>query len=200
MNKLRILFLILIFSLSLSSNNFAEEQSNLANFVVRNYSALEVPTVGSNNPDYTIVEFFDYRCGYCSKQANDYAELLNSYKNVKIIYLEFPIFGGISETASKIALEVWKQNPDLYFQIHNGFMKLGPKMKKDSLIDLLNSNGLDGIGLLTKVEAETSNPIIDSNKKLAKNLGLRGTPASIVNDTIFPGYVKLASLEKMINQ
>ena len=199
-NKLRLVLFSLIVIFGLTNINFAEDQSNLAKFVVRNYDLQEVPNVGSNNPDYVIVEFFDYRCGYCSKQAYDYAKLLESRNNVQIIYLEFPIFGGISETASKLAMDVWEQKPDLYFQIHNEFMKLGPKMKKNDLVQLLDTNGFDGAGMFSKAQTSEKNLIIDSNIKIAKNLGLRGTPASIINDTIIPGYVQLAKLKKMINQ
>jgi len=199
-NKLRLILLSLVMIFGLTAVNFAEDESSLAKFVVRNYNLQEVPNVGSDNPDYVIVEFFDYRCGYCSKQAYDYAKLLESHKNVQIIYLEFPIFGGISETASKIAMNVWQQKPDLYFQIHNEFMKLGPKMKKNKLIQLLDVNGFDGESMFLKAESEENNIIIDSNIQIAKNLGLRGTPASIVNDTIFPGYVRLAKLKQIISQ
>ena len=199
-NKLRLVLFSLIVIFGLTNINFAEDQSNLAKFVVRNYDLQEVPNVGSNNPDYVIVEFFDYRCGYCSKQAYDYAKLLESRNNVQIIYLEFPIFGGISETASKLAMDVWEQKPDLYFQIHNEFMKLGPKMKKNDLIQLLDTNGFDGASMFLRAQTSEKNLIIDSNIKIAKNLGLRGTPASIVNDTIIPGYVQLAKLKKMISQ
>ena len=199
-NKLRLISFTFLILFGLTNINFAEDQSSLAKFIIRNYDLQEVPKVGSNDPDYVIVEFFDYRCGYCSKQASDYAKLLESHKNVQIIYLEFPIFGGISETASKLAMDVWQQSPDLYFQIHNEFMKLGSKMKKNDLIKLLDSNGLDGASMFSKAKSEKRNLIIDSNIKVAKNLGLRGTPASIVNDTIFPGYVKLAKLKKIISQ
>ena len=199
-NKLRLALFSLIVIFGLTNINFAEDQSNLAKFVVRNYDLQEVPNVGSDNPDYVIVEFFDYRCGYCSKQAYDFAKLLESRNNVQIIYLEFPIFGGISETASKLAMDVWEQKPDLYFQIHNEFMKLGPKMKKNDLIQLLDTNGFDGASMFSRAQTSEKNLIIDSNIKIAKNLGLRGTPASIVNDTIIPGYVQLAKLKKMTSQ
>ena len=199
-NKLRLILLSLVMIFGLTDANFAEDQSSLAKFVVRNYNLQEVPNVGSDNPDYVIVEFFDYRCGYCSKQAYDFAKLLESHKNVQIIYLEFPIFGGISETASKLAMNVWQQKPDLYFQIHNEFMKLGSKMKKNKLIQLLDANGFDGESMFAKAKSEEKNIIIDSNIQIAKNLGIRGTPASIVNDTIFPGYVGLAKLKQIISQ
>ena len=199
-DKLRLLLLIPVMVFSFTNTHFAEDQTSLAKFLIRNFDPLEVPTVGSNDPDYVIVEFFDYRCGYCGKQAYDYAKLLESHKNVQIIYLEFPIFGGISETASKLAMNVWQQKPDSYFQIHNELMKLGPKMKKNDLIQLLDKNGFDGANMFSKAQAAKNNLIIDSNIKIAKNLGLRGTPASIINDTIIPGYVELAKLKKMISQ
>jgi len=199
-NKLRLILFIPVMVLSFTNTHFADDQSNLAKFLIRNFDPLEVPTVGSNDPDYVIVEFFDYRCGYCGKQAYDYAKLLESHKNVQIIYLEFPIFGGISETASKLAMNVWQQKPDSYFQIHNEFMKLGPKMKKNNLIQLLDENGFDGTSMFIEAESSGKNQVIESNIKIAKNLGLRGTPASVVNDTIFPGYIQLSKLEQIVSQ
>lgn len=187
--------LVIFFYFFLGSMVFAED--NLASFLVKDYEANTLPMVGSKNADFTIIEFFDYRCGYCSKQADDFSELLVENKNIKIIYLEFPIFGGISEIASLIALKVWKQSPGLYFEVHNGFMNLGPSMKKKSLIEVLNNQGLDGKYIYDSVKGEKNNKIIIQNKALAKRLNLRGTPASIINDTIIPGYVKLSNLRNM---
>ena len=190
--------LVIFFYFFLGSMVFAED--NLASFLVKDYEANTLPMVGSKNADFTIIEFFDYRCGYCSKQADDFSELLVENKNIKIIYLEFPIFGGISEIASLIALKVWKQNPGLYFEVHNDFMNLGPSMKKKSLIKVLDNQGLDGKKIYDSVKNEKNNKIIIQNKALAKRLNLRGTPASIINDTIIPGYVKLSNLRNMTSQ
>ena len=191
-------YFILFFYLFINSILLADD--DLASFLVRGYEFNSLPTVGAKDADYTIVEFFDYRCGYCEKQANDFSELLVENKNIKIIYLEFPIFGGISEIASLIALKVWEQNPSLYFEIHNSFMKLGPSMKKKNLIEVLDKKGLDGKNIYDSVKGEKNNRIIIQNKALAKRLNLRGTPASIINDTIIPGYVKLSNLRKMVNE
>ena len=182
-----------VFSLS-----FAEDDQNLASFIIRNYETASLPTVGNSEADYTIIEFFDYRCGYCSKQANDFQKLLNNSDNVKIIYMEWPIFGDISDTAAKIALIVWQRNPNLYFEVHNQFMQLGSKMKKVSLVDILNKVDLNGEEIFQEAVSQKSNDIIEANMKLAKSLGLRGTPASIVNDSIYPGYLQYKTLETLI--
>ena len=197
-NKLFQKTIIIILFFNIFSISFAEDNQNLASFIIRNYETAALPTVGNSEADYTIIEFFDYRCGYCSKQANDFQKLLNNTDNVKIIYMEWPIFGDISETAAKIALIVWQRNPDLYFEVHNQFMQLGPKMKKVSIVDILNRIDLNGEEIFQEAASQKSNDLIEANMKLAKSLGLRGTPASIVNDSIYPGYLQYKTLETLI--
>lgn len=197
-NKLYQTTIIIILFFNIFSISFAEDDQNLASFIIRNYETAALPTVGNSEADYTIIEFFDYRCGYCSKQANDFQKLLNNSDNVKIIYMEWPIFGDISDTAAKIALIVWQRHPDLYFEVHNQFMQLGPKMKKVSIVDILNKIDLNGEEIFQEAASQKSNDIIEANMKLAKSLGLRGTPASIVNDSIYPGYLQYKTLETLI--
>lgn len=171
---------------------------NLASFIIRDYDSTELPIVGNLDADITIVEFFDYRCGYCSKQAVDLTKLLQEKENIRIVYLEFPIFGGISETAAKIALIVWRNNPNLYFNVHNGLMALGSSMKKDNIIKLLNQLNLDGNLIYSEAEKDNDNEIISRNRTLAKSLNIRGTPAIIINDNLSPGYLKLETLKTII--
>ena len=197
-NKLFQKIIVLILFINVVSISFADDDQNLANFIIRNYDTAALPTVGNSKADYTIIEFFDYRWGYCSKQANDFQKLLDNSDNVKIIYMEWPIFGDISETAAKIALIVWQRNPNLYFEVHNQFMQLGPKMRKENIVDILNKIGLNGGAIFQEATSQKSNEVIEENFKLAKNLGLRGTPASIVNDSIYPGYLKYKTLETLI--
>ena len=191
-------YFVLFFYLFFSNLSFAED--NLASFLVRGYEPNTLPFVGAKDADYTIVEFFDYRCGYCAKQAADYASILKSRSDVRIVYLEFPIFGGISDTAANIALKVWNDNPELYFSIHNGLMTLGSSMNKENIIELLNKNSLQGSKLYNFAETQPHDKIIQINKQLAKELGLRGTPASIINDTMIPGYVKEEKVIELIDE
>jgi len=185
---------LFIFIFFLLIPEFVYSNDNLANFIIRNYNQGELPHVGNSQAEYTIVEFFDYRCGYCSKQANDLARILEEKDNIKIIYLEFPIFGGISDTAARIALSVWNTKPDLYFDIHNQFMNLGPRMKKDSIIDILNQFKLNGEIIFEAAEKNKDNEIIVKNRSLALSLNIRGTPALIINDNLSPGYLKYENL------
>ena len=175
-------------------------ESNLANFIIRNHDSHQSPIVGNINGKYTIVEFFDYRCRYCSKQADDYAKILKARNDTKIVYLEFPIFGGISDTAANVALKVWNDNQDLYFEIHNGLMALGPSMNKQNIISLLNQNNLEGEKIFNFSETQPYDKTIQLNKKIAKDLGLRGTPASVINNTMIPGYIKEEKILELLNE
>ena len=190
--------LISTFLLSISTLVYAQDNQNLASFILRNHEASTLPTVGNSDAEITIVEFFDYRCGYCAKQAKDFQKMLNESNNVKIVYLEWPIFGDISDTAAKIALIIWSNYPDMYFDIHNGLMKLGPRMTKDSIISLLNENNFDGDKIFNQALNQTESEVINENFKLAQSLGLRGTPASVINDSIYPGYIKYEVLSNLI--
>ena len=193
--------IILIFTsllMAVSTLVSAQDDQSLASFILRNHEAGALPTVGNSDAEITVVEFFDYRCGYCAKQAKDFEKLLNESENVKIVYLEWPIFGDISDTAAKIALIIWDNYPNKYFDIHNGLMKLGPRMKKESIISLLNENNLDGEKIFNQALDQTENLVINENFKLAKNLGLRGTPASVINDSIYPGYIKYEVLSNLV--
>ena len=195
--KFNLLITALLISFT-STYVHANEAENLANFIIRNHDSQLLPVVGNVDAKVTIVEFFDYRCGYCSKQANDFQKLLLETDNAKIIYLEWPIFGGISETAARIALNIWKSNPNLYFEVHNEFMKLGTSIKENNIVNLLNSLNLNGQLIFDNAHKEKNNKIIDENNKLAQSLGLRGTPALIINDSIYPGYVKYETLLELV--
>ncbi len=198
MKKKLIILIFTTFLIAVSTLVSAQDDQSLASFILRNHEAGALPTVGNSDAEITVVEFFDYRCGYCAKQAKDFEKLLNESENVKIVYLEWPIFGDISDTAAKIALIIWDNYPDKYFDIHNGLMKLGPRMKKESIISLLNENNLDGEKIFNQALDQTENLVINENFKLAKNLGLRGTPASVINDSIYPGYIKYEVLSNLV--
>ena len=73
-------------------------------------------------------------------------------------------------------------------------MNLGPRMKKDNIIDTLNEFKLNGELIFAEAEKDIDNKIILKNRSLAQSLNLRGTPALIINDNLSPGYLKYEKL------
>ena len=78
-------------------------------------------------------------------------------------------------------------------------MELGSSMNKQNIINLLNQLDLEGEKIFNFSETQPYDKTIQLNKKLAKDLGLRGTPASIINNTMIPGYIKEQKIIELLD-
>ncbi len=150
------------------------------------------PFIGNENGDVTIVEFFDYNCGYCKKGFPELQKAADQDKNIKVIFKDFPILGPSSETASKWALAAEKQNK--YFEFHTALMNHKGRLDDAALEEIAKGLGLD----VAKLKADTQDTAvlmqIEKNRALARELGISGTPAFIVGDELMPGMVNAESL------
>ena len=81
------------------------------------------PVGGNPNGDVTIVEFFDYSCGFCKTFFNLIPTLLKQDTGVRYVFKELPILSPASEMAARAALVVWKHQKKKYFKFHSDLMK-----------------------------------------------------------------------------
>lgn len=157
------------------------------------------PVFGDGN--VTVVEFFDYACGYCKKAHEVVEQLIGQDKKITIIFKEFPILSKDSEELSKIALAVNAIDSKSYKKVHDKFMTSQVRNKEeaisaavevgvneDKLKKYLDSNDKE----LTK--------IIEENRKLATELGIGGTPAFVIGDELIPGYLDIEALKEKVKQ
>jgi protein-disulfide isomerase len=156
---------------------------------------------GNKEGSITIVEFIDYRCGYCKKAHNEIYELLITNNDLRYIIKEFPILGPESVLASKAAIHIFLTQGDKMYKKFNDkiFTYNGPITIK-KLNNIIES--IDGIPI--DVESITNNQKIESilgnNRILANELKIQGTPTFIINDTIIRGYKPKSVLQKIINE
>ena len=154
------------------------------------------PFIGNEKGDVTVVEFFDYNCGYCKKTFPGLKKLVDEDKNVKVIFKDFPILGPSSETAAKWALAADRQKK--YFDFHIKLMEhKGPI--DDALLESISKDiGMDAN--LAKTDTTASDVLlqIEKNRTLANNLGITGTPAFVVGDKVVPGYVDADRLKEIV--
>lgn len=154
------------------------------------------PVSGNPSGDITVVEFFDYRCGYCKRAAGAVTQLQKEDRRVRIIYKDFPILGEASELAAKAALASKAQGKHQAF--HEALLASTGDMTKDSILSLAGKVGLD----VKRLEADMVNPewqaVIDRNRALAKNLGISGTPGFIVGTELVPGALDVNGLRELI--
>lgn len=132
----------------------------------------------------TVVEFFDYRCGYCKLAAPQVLALIQQNPDVRFVFKEYPIFGEVSDTAARIALTPAGKAKGL--ELYKAWM--GERALDDTALDRhLAEAGIDA-DLVRKASAdEAISRQLGDVKSLAQQLRLEGTPAFIVGNTLIPG-------------
>jgi protein-disulfide isomerase len=176
----------------------ADAQQEAAAALVANRAALErdstTPVAGNPKGDVTIVEFFDYRCGYCKKVTPVVRELLKKDGNVRFVFKEFPILGPDSRKAAEAAQAAWKIEPDKYLAFHVALMENRGNLDEARILDIAKSAGIDPGKLKTAMADPSVKAKLTANLELAQKLQIGGTPAFIVDDQIMPGAVDLETL------
>ncbi len=156
------------------------------------------PVSGNLNGDITVVEFFDYRCGYCKRVAGTVTQLQQDDPNVRVVYKDYPILGEASELASRAALASKVQGKHLAF--HEALLASEEELNQETIIVLANTVGLDTEKLQIDMEAPSIQTTIERNRALARELGINGTPGFIVGTELAPGALELKDLKNLIRQ
>jgi protein-disulfide isomerase len=140
--------------------------------------------VANPNGKITVVEFFDYRCGYCKLAAPEVAKLIEQNPDVRFVFKEFPIFGEISDRTSKIALTPAAKAKGL--ELYKGWM--GEKALDEAGVDrhLIQAGINPGLVRKASDDPAIQRQLLDT-RALAEALKIEGTPAFIVGDTLIPG-------------
>ncbi len=179
-----------------SADQDARAQESMARLADIIYRDAETPEAGNPDGDVVIVEFFDYRCGYCRRVAPDLFAAINDDQGIRLVYKEFPILGDPSVLAARAALAA--RNQGLYQPFHEALMFADIDFSEASIMALAESVGLDTDQLRADMEDPAIDEHLNTNYELAQALGIRGTPAFIIGDELVPGAVSRAELEALI--
>jgi protein-disulfide isomerase len=156
------------------------------------------PVVGNPMGDVTVVEFFDYHCPYCKVVAGPLQKLLEEDKGVRLVLKEFPILGEDSRLAARAALAATRQGK--YWQFHQALMEYRGKFDMPVLRSIATKAGLDPAKLEADMGADTIDPMLAANRKLAEALDLSATPTFIIGDQVIEGAVPLEELKEAIKK
>lgn len=146
--------------------------------------------LGNPDGDVTVVEFFDFNCGYCKRAFPDVQALLEDDAQLRVVLKDFPILGPGSVEAAKVALAVKRLNDDAgASDFHARLMGMQGQANAARALALVEEMGLDR----ARVEIEMASPeieaVISANLELAQRLGLTGTPSFVIGDRIVVGAV-----------
>ena len=153
------------------------------------------PVSGNAQGDVTVVEFFDYRCGFCKRALPAMEALLKEDANVRVVWKEFPILGPVSLFAAQAAMAAERQGK--YYPLHLALMK-EPDLTEGKVVELAVEAGLDMERLRQDMEDPAIEAYLNETRALAQQIGISGTPAFVVGGSLAPGAVDIARLKEMV--
>ncbi|MBT5413497.1 MAG: DsbA family protein [Rhodospirillaceae bacterium] len=156
------------------------------------------PTMGNPDGDIVVVEFFDYRCGYCRRMFEPVMELVESDGEIRFVLKEFPILGPESVFAARAALASRKQ--DLYDPFHSAMMMAEVGLGESTILAIAESVGLD----TDRLRADMEDPAIDEelarNFQMADALAIEGTPGYVIGEDIIRGAISMERFQGYIDK
>tara|TARA_R110002096_G_scaffold339293_2_gene532661 strand:+ start:1651 stop:2403 length:753 start_codon:yes stop_codon:yes gene_type:complete len=156
------------------------------------------PFIGNPDAKYTVVEFFDYRCGFCKRSLQTVLDLVERNKDVRVVFKEFPILGEESVLAARVSLALQKVAPQNYGKFHETVMRHRGTLSEEALLAIATKVGANATAVQNAMKDPSIQETIRNNYRLAEALNIRGTPAFIIGDAVIPGAVDLATLERLI--
>jgi protein-disulfide isomerase len=156
--------------------------------------------VGGNPAgDVVLVEFMDYRCGYCRKAYSEVEELIASDGNIRLVIKEFPILGEASLLSSQFAIAVRQLHGDVAYEAaHDALIDLRGDPTSDTLSRLASDLGLDPQPILARMAGPEVQAVIKANHALAETMEISGTPTFVLKSMMIRGYLPLEEMEKVV--
>lgn len=154
---------------------------------------------GNPEGDVTLVEFIDYRCGYCRRAHPEVEELVASDGGIRLVVKEFPILGESSVASSRFAIAVGNlHGDDAYKSMHDALIALRGDATREALSQLAQTYGLDPEPIFEEMESDAVTRVIEGNRALAQALRISGTPTFVLDDRMLRGYVPLAQMREIV--
>jgi protein-disulfide isomerase len=156
--------------------------------------------IGNPKGKITLVEFFDYNCGYCKRALGDLVTLMKSEPELRVVLKDFPVLGANSVDAALIASAARKQiSGDKFFDFHQKLLLSHGPIGRDQALAVAKDMGLD----MDKLQKDAKDPSVraglDDVMKVADQLNLTGTPSYVVGDEAVVGAVGLSELKKKVD-
>jgi protein-disulfide isomerase len=179
----------------------AKHQAAVKEYSKEIFNSPRQVVLGNPKGDVTMVEFFDYNCGYCKRAMQDMLTLLKTDANLKVVLKEFPVLGPGSVEAAKVAAAVHIQDKTgkKYLEFHQKLLGGRGQADKAHALAAAKDVGLDVGRIEKEMESPDVKAMLDESFKLAEALGLNGTPSYVVGKDVVVGAVGLDALKEKIN-
>ncbi len=163
------------------------------------YSPRQV-TIGNRQGDVTLVEFFDYNCGYCKRALSDMLNLMKEDPKLRVVLKEFPVLGPGSVEAAQVAVAVRMQDPTgkKYLEFHQKLLGGRGQADRAHALAVAKEIGLDMARIEKDMTGDEAKATLEENMRVAEALGLNGTPSYVIGTEVVVGAVGLAALKEKV--
>lgn len=157
--------------------------------------------VGNPQGDVTMVEFFDYNCGYCKRALIDMLELMKSDSKLRVVLKEFPVLGEASVEAARVSVAVRMQDATgkKYLDFHQKLLANRGSIGRTQALAAAKDAGLDMARIEKDIAGDEPKATLEESFKLADALGLSGTPSYVIGSQVVVGAVGVQNLREKIN-
>ena len=152
------------------------------------------------NPEgaITLVEFFDYNCGYCRRAVSDMLALIESNPDLRMVMKEFPILSEGSVAAARLSVAVKEQAPERYLEFHQELFTRPGEATADKALEIARDLGMDVAALQAAAAGGAVTENLQEVQMLANKLGITGTPSYVVGSELVPGAAGYDALQEKV--
>ena len=164
------------------------------------FSSPHQVVLGNPHGNVTMVEFFDYNCGFCKRALSDMLDLIKTNPNLKFVLKEFPVLGEGSVEAAHVAVAARMQDTTgkKYIEFHQKLLGGRGPADKARALAVAKDVGFDMARIEKDMSSDEVKKTIDESMKLAEALGVNGTPSYVVGDEVVVGAVGLDALKEKL--
>ncbi|MFW8592707.1 DsbA family protein [Cribrihabitans neustonicus] len=156
---------------------------------------------GNPEGDITLVEFMDYRCGYCRRAAPEVEKLLESDGNIRLVIKEFPILGEASVLSSRFAVATKQVAGDeAYKHVHDALISMDGEPSEVALKRLADGLELDAEAIFARMDSDKVTRELRQTRALAQELSISGTPTFVLGGELLRGYLPAAQMESIVEE
>ncbi len=157
----------------------------------------ELAPLSIGDGDVTLVEFFDYNCGYCRQTLPELLKLIDGDKKLKVQFMEYPILAPGSTDAAKIAIAAAKQGK--YIEFHKAMFAAG-RATKESALKVAEQIGLNMDKMKTDSASPETEALLAKISEIGKRMFVDGTPTFVVGEKTNPGAADYDMLKQLVDQ
>ena len=155
---------------------------------------------GDEYSKFEVVEFFDYNCGYCKKSHSVIKDLISEKMDVKFIYVNLPILSERSNELAKLSLAIGSKDRNKFIKFHDFLFSKRKPPNDPEIIDFINNLGLNYGKVKEMSKGNDIKKVLQDNLLIAGDLGIRGTPAFIIDNEIISGFVSKKIIKSLLEK